>query len=245
MNNKILSVFAIMLITGGLSPLFAQTEYPLIEAPVMTSQPPQNTYNSQNYGADRLKGSVVMVPANTTFPAVLTSVISSESSRVGDSVSFYMNSGFYYGNNLIAPEGSKVLGTIVKVKKGKYGSIDGLVEVKFSNIVTPSGQVIPISASIQTADGTGVLKAGTFKDAVNSYTKKAVIGAGSGAILGTIAGAITGDVGKGAVAGTAVGGGMALIKSLSEKGNDVIIPQNSQMNIILNQPVTFASNNPY
>ncbi len=245
MKNKALYIFIFALIFTSCS-AFAQTEYPLIEAPVIEYPLATNTHNVQDYDADKLKGSVVMVPANTTFPAVLTNgVISSESLKTGDSVSFYMNSDFYYGNNLIAPEGSKVVGSVVKVKKGKYASIDGLVKIRFSNIVTPSGQVIPISASIQTEDGSGVLKAGTFQEAIASYTKDAVFNVGSGAILGTIGGAIGGDVGNGTIAGTAIGGAVALIKILSEKGDDVFIPQNSQMNIILDQPITFSSNNPY
>ena len=112
--------------------------------------------------------------------------------------------------------------------------------------MTPTGQMIPISASIQTSDGSGILKAGTAKDVTKEYAKDATVGAAAGAVLGTAMGALSGgSVGRGAVYGTAVGGGMALLQNAFEKGDNVDVPQNAQMNIILNQPVTVSSNTPY
>ncbi len=242
MNRKLISIIITSLII--IFPSIVKAEDFVEIEPVLIEQP-SNVYNSQEYGEEQLKGKVVMVPAKTTFPATLTIPLSSESSKKGDNVSFYLDSDFYYDNNLIAPEGSSIEGSVVKVKKGKYANIDGLIQVRFSRIVTPSGQIIPILASIATDDGTGVLKAGTVKDALLSYTKDAAVGAATGALLGTISGAIGGDVGVGAIAGTAVGGAMSLIKILADKGDDVYIPQDAQMNIILEQPVTFSSNTPY
>ena len=213
-----------------------QTQYPL----------PVNSYQPQGYGFDQLQGNVVMVPAYTVFPAVTMTPLSSETSRLGDSVTFYLTSDFYYGKDLIASAGSRVNGTVIKSKKGGFGSRNGQLQVKFTNIVTPTGQMIPISASIQTEDGSGILKAGTAKDTTKEYVKDVGIGAAAGAILGTAMGAMSsGEVGKGAIYGTALGGGLGLGKSLVDKGTNVEIPQNAQLNIVLDQPVTVSSNSPY
>ena len=219
-----------------------QTQYPL---PVNNSYQTQGfEYQAQNY--NNLQGNVVMVPANTSFEAVSMSPISSEVASVGDSVSFYLGSDFYYGKNLIASAGSKVNGTIIKAKKGSWGNRNGQIQIRFTNIVTPTGQMIPISASLQTSDGSGILKAGTAKDVTKEYAKDATVGAAAGAVLGTAMGALSGgSVGRGAIYGTAVGGGMGLIQNAFEKGGNVDIPQNAQMNIVLNQPVTVSSNTPY
>ena len=219
-----------------------QTQYPL---PVNNSYQTQGfEYQAQNY--NNLQGNVVMVPANTSFEAVSMSPISSEVASVGDSVSFYLGSDFYYGKNLIASAGSKVNGTIIKAKKGGWGNRNGQIQIRFTNIVTPTGQMIPISASLQTSDGSGILKAGTAKDVTKEYAKDATVGAAAGAVLGTAMGALSGgSVGRGAIYGTAVGGGMGLIQNAFEKGGNVDIPQNAQMNIVLNQPVTVSSNTPY
>ena len=222
-----------------------QTQYPL---PVSSYQAQGFEYQSENYNYNNsnLQGNVVFVPANTIFEAVSMSPISSENASVGDSVSFYLGSDFYYGKNLIASAGSRINGTIIKAKKGSWGNRNGQIQIRFTNIMTPTGQMIPISASIQTTDGSGVLKAGTAKDVTKEYAKDATVGAAAGAVLGTAMGALSGgSVGRGAVYGTAVGGGMALIQNAFEKGGNVDIPQNAQMNIILNQPVTVSANTPY
>lgn len=231
-----------------------QTQYPL---PSMTTpqqqystqgqyQVPVNSYQAQGYGYNQLQGNVVMVPVNTSFPAVVITPISSETANVGDTVSFYLGSDFYYGNTLIASAGSRVNGTVIIAKRGGYAHKNGKIQIKFTNIVTPTGQIIPISASIQTNDGSGILKAGTAMDVTKDYAKDATIGAATGAALGTAMGALSGgSVGKGAIYGTAVGGGMALLQNLFEKGGNIEIPQNAQMNIVLDQPVTVSSNTPY
>ena len=78
------------------------------------------------------------------------------------------------------------------------------------------------------------------------YVKDAGVGAAAGAVLGTAMGALSsGSVGKGAIYGTAVGGGLGLVKTVFEKGGNVEIPQNAQMNIVIDQPITVSSNTPY
>jgi hypothetical protein len=57
-------------------------------------------------------------------------------------------------------------------------------------------------------------------------------------VFGALAG---GDVGKGAALGTAVGAGGGLVKSIWDKGNDVVIPANAAIDIMLTQPITVSS----
>ena len=215
-----------------------QTQYPV----------PVNSYQPQgyNYNANQLQGNVVMVPANTTFPAILSAPLSTETANVGDSVTFYLGSDFYYNGKLVAAAGSRVNGTVILAKRGGMANRNGKLQIRFSHILTPTGQMIPITASIQTDDGSGILKAGTAKDAAKEYIKDTAIGAAAGAALGTAMGALSGGkVGRGAIYGTAIGGGMGVISSLIERGGDIDIPQNAQMNIVLDQPVTVTSNTPY
>lgn len=220
-----------------------QTQYPLPSQSYQHQGYYNTSYTNMN---NQLQGNVIMVPVNTSFAASAMTPLSSETAQLGDSVTFYLGSDFYYGNNLIAPAGSKVNGTVLLAKKSGFGNKNGKIQVKFTNIVTPTGQMIPISARIQTSDGTGVLKAGTAKDAAVEYAKDAGVGAAAGAVLGTAMGALSGgSVGKGAIYGTAVGGGMGLIKTVFEKGGNVEIPQNAQLNIVIDQPITVSSNNPY
>lgn len=223
-----------------------KTQYPLPINSYQSQGYNSNQYQGGYYNANQLQGNVVMVPANTSFQATTMSSISSETAKVGDSVSMYLSSDFYYGNKLIAAAGSRINGTVLQAKKGGFGNRNGKLQIKFTNIVTPYGQMIPISATIRTDDSTGVLTAGTAKDVAKDYTKDAAIGAALGAALGTAMGALSsGSVGKGAIYGTALGGGMGLASNAVQRGDNVEIPQGATVDIVTDQPVTVSINNPY
>ena len=145
---------------------------------------------------------------------------------------------------MVAPAGSTLQGNVTLAKKGNHAGINGQLQVRFTQIVTPYGNVIPISAMIKTTDGTGILVAGTAKDSAKTYVKDIGVGAGAGALAGLVGGAISGgSVGKGAALGTAIGGGIGVAKSLWSKGDDVEIPANSTVEITIDQPVTVHSAN--
>ena len=117
--------------------------------------------------------------------------------------------------------------------------MNGKLLVRFTQITTPYGIQIPISAVIKTDDNTGVLVGGTKIDVTKEYTKDLTIGAGAGALSGVVFGALAGgSVGKGAALGTAVGAGGGLVKSIIDKGNDVEIPANASIELMLTQPIT-------
>ena len=209
----------------------------------------QSVYNSQyvqqpmQYSSSQpLHGNVVMVPAGSSLPAMLTAPISSANASAGQSVSLVLNSDYYYNNKLIAPAGSTVSGTVIEASKAKRGSMNGKLCIRFTQIYTPYGTQIPISAVIKTDDNTGVLIGGTKLDVTKEYAKDVTAGVAAGAISGLVFGALAGgNVGKGAALGTAVGAGGGLVKSAWDKGNDVEIPANATIDLMLTQPITVSS----
>lgn len=191
-----------------------------------------------------LKGSIVVVPAGTSINITTTATLNSSTASLGQAVSAVLSNNFYYNNVLVAPAGSTLQGNVTLAKKGNHAGINGQLQVRFTQIVTPYGNVIPISAMIKTTDGTGILVAGTAKDSAKGYVKDLGVGAGAGALAGLVGGAISGgSVGQGAAIGTAIGGGIGLAKSLWTKGTDVEIPANSTVEITIDQPVTVNSAN--
>lgn len=199
-----------------------------------------NYYNTPTVsGNQTLKGSVVTVPAGQSFPAVVTTPLNSANLTLGQNVNIALGSDFYYNGNLIAPAGSSVIGQVLEVSKAKHGSMNGKLMVRFTQIVTPYGLQVPISAVIKTADNTGCLVGGTKMDVAKDYGKDIAVGAGAGALAGVIISPLAGgSVGKGTALATAVGAGGGLAKSLWDKGNDVEIPANSQIELVLTQPIT-------
>lgn len=216
------------------------------ESNTYETQYPLPNYQGQQYPAQYtqpLQGNVVMVPAGTTFGATTTSSLSSSTAALGEAVSWVLGSDFYYGGKLIAPAGSRINGTVTVLRKAGRTGKNGQLGIRFTSLLTPMGQMIPISAVIQTDDGTGVLYAAAAKDTTKEYVKDTAIGAGAGAALGTAMGALAGgSVGRGAIYGTAIGAGLGVGKALLYKGQEVEVPANVQLQIKIDQPITINSN---
>ncbi len=193
----------------------------------------------QNYNGQPLRGHLVSVPAGSVVPVLTTREIGSESLTQGQRVDLTMGSDFYYNGQMIAPAGSIVSGTATVVKSANHGSTNGKLKITFTQITTPQGIQIPITGVIKTNDGSGLLVGGTKMDVTKEYAKDMAVGSAAGALSGVVFGALAGgSVGQGAALGTAVGAGSGLVKSLWDKGNEVSIPANSTIDIILTQPIT-------
>lgn len=237
--KKQISSMLIAMLFVSQSGVFAASNYSY--QPVQTQPVYQYQYTQQALSpvGAQLRGHVVTVPAGTKIGIVTTSPISSEFVTLGQNVSAALNSDFYYNNKLIAPAGSVVTGTVIEANSAKRGSMNGKLAIRFTQIITPYGVVIPVSAIISTTDNTGVLLGGTKADVTADYAKDLTAGAAVGALSGVLFGALSGGkVGRGAALGTAVGAGGGLVKSVWDKGDDVVIPANSTMDILLTQPIT-------
>lgn len=242
MNNKLIATL-LSVYMCSMNICFAASNFsyqPTKTQPVYNSQYVQQPM--QYSSSQPLHGNVVMVPAGSSLPAMLTAPISSANASAGQSVSLVLNSDYYYNNKLIAPAGSTVSGTVIEASKAKRGSMNGKLCIRFTQIYTPYGTQIPISAVIKTDDNTGVLIGGTKLDVTKEYAKDVTAGVAAGAISGLVFGALAGgNVGKGAALGTAVGAGGGLVKSAWDKGNDVEIPANATIDLMLTQPITVSS----
>lgn len=205
----------------------------------------QNYYPSESqyvHGNNAtLKGRVVTVPSGQLMTVVSTTPLSSQNAYLGQVCTVTLASDMYYNGALIAPAGSAVIGSVIEVTHAKHGSLNGKLSIRFSQINTPSGVQIPISAVISTSDHSGVLTGGTKMDVAKEYGKDVAAGAAIGALSGVVFGALAGgSIGRGAALGTAVGAGGGLAKSVIDKGVDVNIPAGATFEIELTQPITTA-----
>lgn len=247
MINKKLTATMIVLSMSVLPALsagnFAVSQPQAYAAPQYTQVPYQPQQYAQN-ASQALSGYIVTVPAGINISATTMSELSSQTATVGQLVSFALPSGFYYNNVCIAPAGSTIQGNVINVRKGGHAGKNGQLQLRFTQINTPYGSVIPVSAMIKTTDGSGILVSGTAKDTTKAYAKDLTVGAGAGAVLGLTMGALAGgSVGRGAAYGTAVGAGAGLAKSLWDKGIDVVIPANSTLELTIDQPITVQASN--
>ena len=245
MNYKKIFSISLLISLTSLNSVYAGANYNYT-APQVQPQV-QSNYDYQKpltYNNGPLRGSVITVPAGSSFPATLTTALSSSNTTLGQSVCMMLDEDFYYGNKLVAPAGSSVVGTVTAVTPAKHGSMNGKLAIRFTQINTPLGTQIPISAVIKTNDNSGVLEGGTKLDVTKEYTKDLVVGSAAGALSGLVFGALAGgSIGRGVALGTAVGAGGGLVKSAIDKGQDVEIPANSKVELYVTQPITVSSSN--
>lgn len=176
-----------------------------------------------NYGQQPMyQGQASYVMAGTPINTSLDTTLGTEFSNVGDKFTATLSSPVYAGSQLIAPPGSKAEGFVTEVTPAGRGGKPGSMDLRITNIITPNGQRVPISASINKS---------TFKlqadgGRVSNYAKATSAGAAGGALSGLIGGAISGGkFGKSTAIGTGIGAGVGILGGTFKKGRELIINQ--------------------
>ncbi|MBX2859957.1 MAG: hypothetical protein KTR14_01890 [Vampirovibrio sp.] len=204
-----------------------------------------NNYQNNSYNPPAtqnlppLQGHVATAPMGSMMMGTFSSSLSSEFARVGDRVSATLGTDLAAGGSIILPAGSQLEGQVMSVQRAGRAGRNGSMDVRFTGARLPNGQQVPLSAKIQTEDGTGLIKGGTGKGRLGKAAVRTGGGAAAGAILGTALGPLSGgSVGRGAIFGTAVGAGSGALYSAFKKGVEAELPAGKPVNIVLDAPLT-------
>lgn len=212
--------------------------------------PPMQPQYPQPGAYPYLAGRVAVVAAGTKLQATLKNTLDSGSTQPGESVEATLGSPIYSGGVEVVPAGSKLVGqvtNVVSARRFKFGA-NGKIDIRFTQIETPDGRRVPLSASI---DDTQLrLTGGTTAGRVGKGLVTTGVGAAGGAALGTALGAIVGATGRGqvgrstgmgAVFGTALGGGVGAVGAVVRKGSEVTIPAGSNLPIQLDESMQITA----
>ena len=93
---------------------------------------------------------LVTVPVGTVVPLRMDTALSSNSSRVGDRFTATVSRSVMLDYRVVLPEGSKVEGHVTGVSPGERGRAPGAIAVAFDRIALPTGNAIPIDATLTT-----------------------------------------------------------------------------------------------
>ncbi|OGH96440.1 MAG: hypothetical protein A2104_06770 [Candidatus Melainabacteria bacterium GWF2_32_7] len=204
----------------------------------------QPAYQQQNYQSNYvppLQGRIVL-PRGAELNAAISSPISSEYARTGDTVTAMLNADISSGGSVILPAGTRVEGRVVDAEKAGRMGKNGKLNIRFNTATTPNGKRYPISGKIATEDGTGIVYGGTSVTTLTRAAKNTAIGAAGGAIAGVALGGITGKPGTGAWSGTAIGSGAGLLSTFATRGIEAVIPGNTRIDIVLDQDLEDTGN---
>jgi len=191
-----------------------------------------------------------IVPAGTKVLLELRSALNTKSARPGDGV--YLSSTFpvVVGDRVLIPTGVYVQGVVDRVQKGTVRSKAEL-DMHFTSIIFPNGSVVEIPGVVDGLpgakdqnvqnDGEGTIQQNGDKG--RNAGRTAEIALPSGAGVGTIGGAASGHPIEGGLAGLAAGAATVGIVALFTRNADVDIPRGTQVEMVLQRPLSLEESN--
>jgi hypothetical protein len=191
------------------------------------------------------------VPAGTKVLLQLRSAINTKSARPGDGV--YLASTFpvVVGNRVAIPVGVYVQGVIDRVERAGHVKGRAQLDMHFTSMIFPNGTVAEIPGLVDSLPGARKQsvkddKEGTIEqdpDKGRNLGEIAEIAIPTGATVGSIGGLPSGHPLAGGIAG--VGAGLAAmgIASIFTRGADVNIDSGTQVEMVLQRPLTLEDAN--
>jgi hypothetical protein len=179
------------------------------------------------------------IPAGTQIPLKLRQAISTKSAKPGDAV--YAETVFpvVLNDRILIPSGTYVQGRISEVKRP--GRVKGRAEIlmHFTSLIFPNGYTAILPGSVHNMpgsegqhvkgeEGTVQQNPDTGKDA-GTIAKTAGAGAGIGGLAGQSV--------KDAAIGGGVGAAAGLIATLVTRGPDVMLPEGTSVQMVLQRPL--------
>jgi hypothetical protein len=175
-----------------------------------------------------------VLPLQTRLKLVLETGVDSKTSTAGDIFEAHVRDDLFVGSSLLLPKGSLVRGRIFDVNRAKLISRAAKVGLKLEQIVTPTGEVIPLDAAIEFRRGVsnakGQLDPGTSFGTRVESSIRTVSGANStGATKGALVAANIATLGAPTVA-TAIGSSAI---ALFSKGDQVSLSPGQEIEVLL------------
>jgi hypothetical protein len=209
--------------------------YGVAQTATQPQQPPQQTAP--------LAPATVTVPAGTKVLLSLKSAINTKTAQQGDGVYLVSNFPVTGGSHVMIPVGVYVQGVVDRVQRPGRVKGRAQIDMHFTTMIFPNGQVVEVPGvlnSLPGSDGPKVKDSeGTVEQAGNKGRDigNVVKGAAIGAETGVLAGAASGDLGKGIGYGSAAGAAAGAIYTLFTRGNDIVIPTGTSVEMVLQRPL--------
>jgi len=165
----------------------------------------------------------VTIPAGTTVAIRMIDPVDSSKNATGQQFRASLAQSIRVHGEKVVPYGTSVVVQLVNAESA--GHIKGQSELALQLMkMTFQGQEYGLTSDTYTMQG-------------KSRGKQTAKRVGIGAVAGTVIGAIAGG-GKGAAIGAAVGGGGTAAFQGATKGQQISIPSETQINFVLQAPVT-------
>lgn len=188
----------------------------------------------------------IVVPMGTHLPLLLRNGVNTRTAKPGDVVYFETLYPISVNNRVVIPMGSFVRGQIVSAKRPGRIAGRGEFRIALDQMTFLNGYTIELRATPSSVDRDGregVDSEGKIKgpSSAGRDTGLVLAGTAGGAYIGTLAGAINGTPGKGALIGGGIGGVGALIAVLATRGPEAELPRGTTMDVVFDRPLILDS----
>jgi len=196
--------------------------------------PAENASGNSGSSALRANLASTTLPVETRLKLVLETPVDAKTSTPGNIFEAHVKDDLFIGSTLLLPRGSLVRGRVFEVTKPRLLSRAAKIGLKLEQIVTPTGEVIPLDAALEFQKGLTNQK-GQFDPGTNFGTRvegniKSVTGMNStGSARGALIAANVATLGAPAIA-TAIGGSaIAIFRS----GDNVSLGVGQELEVLL------------
>jgi hypothetical protein len=183
------------------------------------------------------------VPAGTKVLLSLKSGINTKTAQQGDGVYLVSSFPVVGPSRVMIPVGVYVQGVVDRVVRPGRVKGRAQIDMHFTTMIFPNGSVVEVPGvlnSLPGSDGPKVKDSeGTVEQAGNKGRDAGNIakGAAIGAEAGVLGGAASGDVLKGVGYGSLAGAAAGAIYTLFTRGNDIVIPSGTSVEMVLQRPL--------
>jgi hypothetical protein len=178
------------------------------------------------------------LPEGTIIRMSLNEALSSGESQAGSDFSGKIAADVLSSGKVVIPEGSEVLGKVVRVTEGRRFGAPATIRLRPDVVVLPDGSRYVVRAQIVATNGKArVDDEGTLRPA--SQVKKNVIEEGAGIGTGAVAGALVGG-GPGALVGSLIGAGVMTTHILVQHPAPVRVAKDAILTLSLTEPMSIT-----
>lgn len=186
------------------------------------------------------------VQPGTKIPLSLINSVSTKHSEEGERV--YLETVFpiLVNHRIVIPPGSYVAGTITQIKRPGRIKGRGEIYLRFDSLTLPNGVTRDFRGRIGSLDGRASEDFDRTEGKISSEGNKSgdarTVGeaTSAGASVGTIAGAATGNWGKGLGIGAGAGAAAGLIGVLMSRGPDAVLSRGTTLEMVIDRPLEFV-----
>jgi len=142
----------------------------------------------------------------------------------------------------VIPRGSYVIGTVTESERAGHIKRKSALNFRFESLPLPNGVTRDFRSRAGSVDAQGNLDRDEGKITGDGSAGKdtATVAKTAAAGTGTIAGAAGGNLGMGMGVGAAAGAVAGLAGVFSSRGKDVVIPQGTTMEMVLDRELRFT-----